>query len=168
MSTHLIRHEHGVLLDAAPKVVWQLASNISRYPEWVGVTLAVLEPHPEMSRGAVYRERTRIMGPVTTVASWTVADWDDAALFQRHECADHAGPVTGMWIEMRVSKKHPTRFTVAIGCEIAAGVLTGPLARLMSRRLGTENARNVERFAALVLDGGAQVRRVERGGCRRT
>ncbi len=154
MSRRVIRHEHSVLLDAPEQRVWQLASDISRYPEWVGVTLAVLDPCPkEAAAGATYRERTRLAGPITTVASWTVVHRDDVALFQRHECADEPGPVKGMWIELRVAPGARTRFTVTIGCEVTAGPLTNAVGRLFERRLGAENERNVARFAALVTAG---------------
>ena len=111
MNRHQIRHEHSILVDATPHVAWELASDISRYPQWVGVTLAV----------------------------------------------------KAMWAEMRVGAEDRTRFTVAIGCEVTAGPLTHPLGRPLSHRLGAENARNVERFAALL--GSTPLRQVDAARC---
>jgi hypothetical protein len=150
MSKKLIRHQHSVVVAADVQTAWALACAVPRYPEWVGVTLAMLECPDRAATGATYAERTRVLGPFTTVGHWTVVRCDDTELFQRHECRDEPGPVKEMWLEMQVVADGPkTRFDLAIGCRATAGLLTRPLANALSRKLRTGNAENVRRFAAL-------------------
>jgi hypothetical protein len=150
MPNKPIRHQHSVVVDADPEAVWALACAIPRYPEWVGVTLEMLESADRAATGVTYAERTRVLGPITTVGHWTVVRCDETALFQRHECRDEPGPVKEMWLEMQVVPQGArTRFDLAIGCRATAGPLTWPLARALSRKLRTGNEENVRRFAAL-------------------
>jgi hypothetical protein len=145
MSKKLIRHQHSIVVDADAETVWALACAVPRYPEWVGVTLEMLECVDRATTGATYAERTRVFGPITTVGHWTVVRCDDAELFQRHECRDEPGPVKEMWLEMQVvAEGSQTRFDLTIGCRAAR-----PLRRALSRKLRTGNAENVRRFAAL-------------------
>jgi hypothetical protein len=161
MSRLTIRHEHSATVAGTADATWRLLNDISRYPEWVGVTLAVLEPVPtEAVPGAVYRERTRLVGPITTTAVWTVVARDDEVLHQRHECADTPGPVRSMWLELGVTGGLAPLVTVALGCDVVAGPLTRPLGRLLSRRLAAENARNVQRFLRLLATQQVDGRRV--------
>jgi hypothetical protein len=151
MPSFPIRHEHSATVDGTVDAAWRLLDDVARYPEWVGVTLAVLEPVPAAAvPGAVYRERTRLVGPITTTAVWTVVARDDEALHQRHECADTPGPIRSMWIELGVTGGPVPVVTLVIGCEVVAGPLTRPLGRLLSHRLAAENERNVQRFARLL------------------
>jgi hypothetical protein len=60
-----------------------------------------------------------------------------------------------MWLEMRVVPSAAgARFTLAIGCDVVAGLLTRPVAALLSRSLRRGNAENIRRFAALAETGG--------------
>jgi len=150
MSKKLIRHQHSIVVDADAETVWALACAVPRYPDWVGVTLEMLESVDRAATGATYAERTRVLGPITTVGHWTVVRCDDAALFQRHECRDEPGPVKEMWLEMQVvADGSQARFDLAIGCRATGGPLTRPLARALSRKFRTGNDENVRRFAAL-------------------
>jgi Polyketide cyclase / dehydrase and lipid transport len=150
MSKKAIRHQNSILVDADAETVWALACAVLRYPEWVSVTLEILQCGNQVATGATYAERTRVLGPFTTVGRWTVVRCDDTALFQRHECHDEPGPVKGMWLEMHaVADGSQTRFDLAIGCQVTAGPLTRPLAKALSRKLRTGNHENIRRFAAL-------------------
>jgi len=149
MSKKLIRQQHSVVVDADVETVWALACAVPRYPEWVGVTLAMLESGDRASTGATYSERTRVFGPITTVGHWTVVRCDDTELFQRHECRDEPGPVKEMWLEMRVvAEGSQSRFDLAIGCRASR-----PLAGSLSRKLRKGNVENLRRFAALAESG---------------
>ena len=146
-----ICHRDEITLTADPQEVWRLADDVARYPEWVGVTLAVLDAPAVLETGATYTERTRVAGPLTVVSRWQVVEHDGTSLVQRHECADEPGPVKSMWLEMAVVPgEGRSTFALTIGCDVVAGPFTGPLAALMSRKLRTGNAENVQRFAALL------------------
>jgi Polyketide cyclase / dehydrase and lipid transport len=150
MSKKAIRHQHSILVDADTETVWALACAVPRYPEWVSVTLEMLQSDNQAATGGTYAERTRVVGPITTIGHWTVVRCDDDALFQRHECGDEPGPIKDMWLEMHaVAEGSRTRFHLAIGCQITAGPLTPLLAEALSRKLRTGNDQNVRRFAVL-------------------
>lgn len=158
MSPRAISHRDEIRIAVDPLEVWRLADDVTRYPEWVGVTIRMLAIPRVMEPGAVYTERTRIAGPVTTIGRWTVVTRDEGRLVQRHHCTDEPGPVKGMWLEMRVAPDGSgARFGLSIGCQVDAGPLTGPVAALMSRQLRTGNAANIRRFAKL-LEGDGQHR----------
>jgi len=150
MSIRSLSHRHTQLVEAAPEVVWALACDVPRYPDWVAVTLEMVDATSEATAGSTYVERTRVVGPITVVSHWTVVERDDLACFTRHECRDEPGPVKGMWLEMRATREGAgTRFDLSIGCRVEAGILTGPVAAALSRQLRKGNAGNIERFAAL-------------------
>lgn len=153
MASRRIRHRAETTVRTETERMWQLANDVGRYPEWVGVTLAVIEAPTTLEVGAHYVERTRVAGPLTVVGRWTVIQHDDVTHVQRHECADEPGPVKDMWLEMAVTPHDGGRVTFAltIGCEVSAGPLTRPLTALLSRKLRVGNVANVQRFAALLV-----------------
>ena len=79
------RIEVSVDIGAPPEVVWEFVSDLRRIPDWIEDTLAMLSVEPEPARlGTVYKERSRIMGPVSRVTTWTIAEFD-APRFQKHD-----------------------------------------------------------------------------------
>lgn len=157
MTSRSICHHDEVTVRTDAERVWRLADDVPRYPEWVGVTLEVVEAPATLDVGAVYVERTKLAGPLTVVSRWTVTQHDDVARVQRHECADEPGPVKGMWLEMSVTPHSAgeAKFALTIGCEVSAGPLTRPLTALFSKKLKAGNAANAKRFAALLESGPA-------------
>lgn len=146
-----ICHRDEITLTASAEEVWRLADDVARYPQWVGVTVDVLDAPLAVATGATYTERTRVAGPVTVVSRWTVVEHDTTRLVQRHECQDDSGPVSAMWLEMAATPRGAqTAFALTIGCDIAAGPFTRPVAALMSRKLRNGNAANIERFGSLL------------------
>lgn len=59
-----------VLVDAPIERVWELASDTSRYDEWVEATLEVLGTDGPARLGSSYEERTRVSGPWKATTSW--------------------------------------------------------------------------------------------------
>jgi uncharacterized protein YndB with AHSA1/START domain len=79
------RIEVSVDIGASPEVVWAFVSNLRRIPEWIEDTLAMLSVEPEPAqKGTVYKERSRIIGPVSQVTTWTITEFDPPR-FQKHD-----------------------------------------------------------------------------------
>jgi uncharacterized protein YndB with AHSA1/START domain len=79
------RIEVSVDIGASPEVVWGFVSNLRRIPEWIEDTLAMLTVEPEPAQqGTVYRERSRIVGPLSQVTTWKISEFDPPR-FQKHD-----------------------------------------------------------------------------------
>ena len=142
----------SVFVAAAPALVWQLAGDFSRYPDWVDATLEVTGGDGHAFLGAYYDERTRIAGPIVVRSRWTVTRFDEDAMLQRHEGDDSPG-IRDLWLEMRVTPEGAgSRFTVTIGATVAMGPLSGLVARRFHASVGSGNAMNVRTFARLATE----------------
>ena len=79
------RIEVSVDIGASPEVVWAFVSNLRRIPEWIEDTRAMLSVEPEPAqKGTVYKERSRIIGPVSQATTWTITEFDPPR-FQKHD-----------------------------------------------------------------------------------
>ena len=79
------RIEVSVDIGASPEVVWDFVSNLRRIPEWIEDTRAMLTVEPEPAQqGTVYRERSRIVGPLSQVTTWKISEFDPPR-FQKHD-----------------------------------------------------------------------------------
>jgi hypothetical protein len=79
------RIEVSIDVGASPKVVWDFVSNLRRIPEWIEDTRAMLTVEPEPAQqGTVYRERSRIVGPLSQVTTWKITEFDPPR-FQKHD-----------------------------------------------------------------------------------
>ena len=79
------RIEVSVDIGAPPEVVWAFVSNLRRIPDWIEDTRAMLSVEPEPAQqGTVYKERSRIIGPVGQVTTWTISEFDPPR-FQKHD-----------------------------------------------------------------------------------
>jgi uncharacterized protein YndB with AHSA1/START domain len=79
------RIEVSVDIEASPEAVWGFVSDLRRIPEWIEDTLAMLSVEPEPAQqGTVYRERSRIMGPLSQVTTWKISQFDPPR-FQKHD-----------------------------------------------------------------------------------
>ena len=79
------RVEVSVDVGASPEVVWDFVSNLRRIPEWIEDTRAMLTVEPEPAQqGTVYRERSRIVGPLSQVTTWKISEFDPPR-FQKHD-----------------------------------------------------------------------------------
>ena len=79
------RIEVSVDIGASPQVVWDLVSDLRRVPEWIEDTLKMLSVEPEPAQlGTVYRERSRIVGPLSQVTTWKISEFDPPR-FQKHD-----------------------------------------------------------------------------------
>lgn len=75
----------SITIQAPPEAVWALLCDARRYPEWIPDTLAILSVSDEpLAAGSTYRERSRLLGPLSLPSDWRVADFDPPRR-QRHD-----------------------------------------------------------------------------------
>jgi len=143
------RIEVSVDIGASPEVVWDFVSNLRRIPEWIEDTLKMLSVEPEPAqRGTIYRERSRIVGPLSQVTNWKISEFDPPR-FQKHD-----GQVPLMAATSVSSALEPsaggTKFTLVF--EYTPG---NPLSSLSDRLFLKKNlqssfGRSLQRLKALV------------------
>jgi uncharacterized membrane protein len=73
-----MRYEHEILIQASPQRVWEVFSDVQRWPEWMPTITAVerLDDGP-LRVGS----RTRIRQPRLPVAVWEVTELEDGRQF---------------------------------------------------------------------------------------
>jgi hypothetical protein len=149
MSTCITTAE-AVEIAAPAELVWKLASDIPRYAEWVGATLAVTGGDAVACVGATYTERNRLLGPLTGRSTWIVAEADPSRGAQTH-VARNIPTVSPAMASIRVEPLGPstTRFTLGAGLTVSLGPLTRLVAPALARSLARENAKNAHAFARL-------------------
>lgn len=72
MSTHHVKVVRTIASPVA--AVWAVIDDTSRFAEWVETAIEVTEHHGPARVGAIYRERNRVVGPVTARSAWTVRE----------------------------------------------------------------------------------------------
>jgi hypothetical protein len=142
-------YEHSSYIDAPPHAVWRLANDIARYPEWVEATLEILEADPVAAPGAVYVERSRIAGPLVMRTRWTVAEFNDQRMVQRHVC-DHLPGLWNLWGQLRVEPDGPGAcFKLAFGATVVMGPVSRPLGVWLRRTFVASTTKSVQQFRGL-------------------
>jgi hypothetical protein len=151
-TSRTIRTTATAEVTADPTSVWDLVSDIHRYAEWVHGTAEVLDGDPIARPGAVYRERNRVVGPITSRSSWRVAEADPDRGHQRHESDGMPGvPRFAVLIDIEPTTVG-TRLALTLEGRVEAGPVTGPLARSLERVLSTGNEISMQALVGLLED----------------
>ena len=139
--------------SAPPAAVWSVLDDPSRNPEWQRSVAASIEGATRpLVPGATFRERVRVLGPLTRTVSWRVTALHHARL---HEHGG-AAPVTGETTVRFTLDPHDGGCIVAVEARYAFGE-TG-LAALLDRLLIRPAARrafqaDLRRLCALAEAG---------------
>ena len=143
------RIEVSVDIGASPEVVWDFVSDLRRIPEWIEDTLKMLSVEPEPAqRGTIYRERSRIVGPLSQVTNWKISEFDPPR-FQKHDGQVPLMAATSVSFALEPSAGG-TKFTLVF--EYTPG---NPLSSLSDRLFLKKNlqssfGRSLQRLKALV------------------
>ncbi|MDQ3987909.1 MAG: hypothetical protein M3291_01675 [Actinomycetota bacterium] len=112
-------------------------------------TIEIIKSDPVAASGAVYVERTRIAGPITTRSRWTITEFDQKHMVQRHVGDDLLG-LRDLWVQLQVQPHgRGAHFTLALGFTVSMGPLSRPVSAWLKRTFGAGNVRNVQHFARI-------------------
>jgi uncharacterized membrane protein len=91
-----MRFESSIAIDATPQRVWEVFSDVERWPEWTETvdTLELLDPGP-LKVGS----RARIKQPRLPVAVWQVTELVDGSHFVWESKAPGVRSVGGHYVE---------------------------------------------------------------------
>jgi uncharacterized protein YndB with AHSA1/START domain len=86
----------SIYVEAPREVVWDVISDMRRYPEWIHFVREVFDVSGEpMEKGTTYRERAKL-GPFESVSTWEVIDC------ARPERQVHTGRMPEGEVELRI------------------------------------------------------------------
>jgi hypothetical protein len=137
-------------INAPLSTVWELASDTSRYPEWIGQTLAVTRTDGPARLGSTYDEINKLVGPLRGSSHWTVIEYDPP---RRQVHRDASIPFARSFdavIETSEAGPDRTVFTLGVRGESRLGPIGALVVRLLARPLREANRRNARAFRELV------------------
>ena len=132
---------------APPEQVWELASDTSRYAEWVVGTDAVTRTDGPAREGSTYDERNTILGPWKVSTRWRVVEFEPPKR-QVHLSGDI--PLASEFrVVMEVAPEgEGSRVTVTL-----AGAMNGVVGSLFGKAMrpgvARDNRRTVEQFVEM-------------------
>ncbi|MGH3636623.1 type II toxin-antitoxin system Rv0910 family toxin [Mycobacterium sp.] len=131
--------------DAEPESAWKLASDLSRFHEWMTIFGGWRSPVP-----STIKEGTRVSSCVKVkgfrnVIHWTVARYDEP-----HEIGLKGRGRGGIRIAVTMTVKgNDPGSTFHLSAELKGGVLSGPIGRLVARVLKSDVRKSVDNLSAL-------------------
>ena len=139
----------SVLVKAPIEKVWELASDTSRYAEWVEATLEVLHTDGPARLGSTYEERTRISGPWKATTQWRVTEFDPP----RRQVHEGQGVFTAeemaVVIELAATGEQ-TEFTLTLRYTPRFGVIGTVIDRAVKGTLERGQQHSAQSFASLI------------------
>ena len=131
---------------ASPERAWELASNLSRYGEWLtmheGYTTDVpTDPKP----GDTYKQKVKLMGMPAEIA-WRVVTADAPA---KLELAGD-GPMNVKANNRTTIEPAGTGSRITFEMEFNGPALTGPMAGMVEKQAGSAARESLAKFVALL------------------
>jgi uncharacterized protein YndB with AHSA1/START domain len=138
----------SVDIPAPPERVWDLASDVTRYADWVENTLEVYFDGT-VQMGTTYEERTRIAGPWKVLTRWRVTE------FERPRRQVHEGEgvvaATGMAVVIDLTPDgQSTHMALTIRYTPRFGPVGAVIDRAIAGQMTRAQERSVKAFAVLV------------------
>ena len=148
-ASHAIEVTASVVVAATPAKTWELASDTSRYAEWVAGTAAVTRTDGPARQGSTYDETNPIMGPWRAKTQWTVVEFD--ALRRQIHRSEDVPFASEFLVTIDVAPSGDgSEITMTLRATPALGVLGASVLRLRKNQTRKDNERTVRRFADLV------------------
>ncbi len=131
--------------DVSPQQAWKLASDLSRFGEWMTIFAGWRGPVPEtISEGTEVSSLIKVKGFRNTIR-WRVTGYDEPHSI---ELTGTGWPAIKISITMKVVDEHEqTSFHLI--ADLSGGVLNGPVGRLVARILESDVRKSVTKLAAL-------------------
>jgi len=147
-ASHAIEVTASVVVAATPAQTWELASDTSRYAEWVAGTAAVPRTDGPARPGSTYDEINPIMGPWRAKTQWTVVEFDPPRR-QVHRSEDAPFASESLVIIDVAPSGDGSEVTMTLRLTPSLGVLGAGVLRLRKSQTRKDNERSVRRFADL-------------------
>jgi uncharacterized protein YndB with AHSA1/START domain len=139
------------IIPAPPDRVWEIACDVSRYPEWVENTLRITRTDGPARLGATVEEVTRIAGPWKSVTQWRVTQFDPPRL-QVQE-GDGVALAKGMAVIIELAPAgEDTNFTLTLRYTPRFGPIGALIDRAIRGSIARSQQRSARAFAALVAE----------------
>jgi hypothetical protein len=131
---------------AGPERVWELATDLPRYAEWLTMHDAFTGDVPAtLDQGTAYKQRVKLMGMPAEMA-WRVTTADAPA---RLELAGD-GPMGVKAHNRFVIEPSGEGSQITFEMEFAGPALAGPMAGMLEKQAGTAAKQSLEKFTALL------------------
>ena len=131
--------------DVEPEAAWKLASDLSRFDEWMTIFGGWRGPVPStITEGMCVSSCVKVKG-FRNVVHWTVTRYDEPTSI---ELQGRARGGIRLAVAMTVSDNHPGS-TFHLTADLRGGVLSGPVGGLVARVLRSDVRKSVENLANL-------------------
>ena len=139
----------SAIIPAPPERVWELACDISRYPEWVENTLRMIHVDGPARLGATMEELTRIAGPWKAVTRWRVTQFDPPR--RQVQAGEGVTMAKDMAVIIELSPAGAdTKFTLTVCYTPRFGPIGALIDRAVRGPITRSQRRSATAFAALV------------------
>ena len=131
---------------APPDKVWELLTDLPRWPEWFSTHDAFLGDLPAtLTEGAKFRQRVKAMGMPAETA-WTVTT------ARAPELLELAGDGP-MGVKVRSADRvepSGSGSRITMDTEFEGGMLAGPMGAMVAKQAGESGEKSLAKFAALL------------------
>ena len=135
----------SVSSDLSPLRAWSLASNLTRFDEWLTIFGGWRSPVPEaIEKGTLVSSLIKVKG-FRNVIHWCVTGYDEPHVIQ---LTGTGRPGIRIGITMKVVAEHPGSCFHLLA-DLSGGLLNGPIGRFVARILESDVRRSVTNLAAL-------------------
>jgi hypothetical protein len=131
--------------DLEPASAWKLASDLSRFDEWMTIFGGWRGEVPSrIEKGTSVSSCIKVKGFRNTV-HWTVTRYDEPNSI---ELQGHGRGGVRLSVAMDVKDNHPGS-TFHLVADLGGGVLSGPVGKIVARVLRSDVTKSVNNLAAL-------------------
>ena len=131
--------------DLSPESAWKLASDLSRFGDWMTIFGGWRGEVPEtIEKGTCVSSLIKVKG-FRNVIHWTVTQYDEPKAI---EISGRGRGGVKITVAMKVSGNHPGS-TFDLTATIGGGVLNGPVGALVARMIRSDVRKSVCNLAAL-------------------
>ncbi|AFR48814.1 type II toxin-antitoxin system Rv0910 family toxin [Gordonia sp. KTR9] len=135
----------GIDSDLDPSAAWALASNLSRFDEWMTIFGGWRSPVPEtITEGTTISSLIKVKG-FRNVIHWTVTDYDEPRLIALSGTGRGGVNIDlAMKVDEIVDGSH-----FDLSAELSGGLLNGAVGRLVAKVLESDVHKSISNLATL-------------------
>lgn len=131
--------------DLPPEAAWKLASDLSRFDEWMTIFGGWRSKVPSMLKeGTQVSSCVKVKG-FRNIVHWTVTRYDEPKSI---ELQGRGRGRIRIAVAMTVADNHPGS-TFHLTADLRGGVLSGPIGKVVARVIRSDVSKSVNNLAAL-------------------